>query len=689
MKTLNLQLFAKPSYNKNVEKEKTEYTGASIVDYMKSTGQDSSFNNRSKIANAYGISNYTGTAEQNTKMLDMMKNASARAKEPKVEKGVVNYTQDITKGIPKNAVAGAPVVTPKFDNVEEPIASAVAPPSLKAEDLVLKGDNKAEAENAVLKGDVNPELTYYNNGKEPYYDVGTEPTYTAPTTKAEEAKPFTDRLDEGILNTLTSTHQQSEVYKAAWDFTNSLRSKVNTGKTTYTDQISQLIKDYQNREAFSYDPSDDALFQQMLSSSMASGKTAMADAMGQAASLTGGYGSTYSQAVGNNVYNQYISEAYDNLPQYYQMAFDRHNQEGQDMLTELSMLSDADAREYDRLYNAYMVNSDYTQNLYNQEYGAYRDKVNDAYRYAGLESDEYWSGLNYNEGIRQDERDFGYKQYQDEYNNWWNKEEANREQEWLDSEAEREQSNWEKEFNREDERWLAMNDLNGDGKVDVKDYEYEIASGMGDDDQSSTGSETVSYDSLTTTEINALKSAYKEAGGGEAGLTAASQMVKAMGLNVDGANLQAILEGTDDDYTPPTADIYKGAADAYAEGGEAGLEAFCDMYPGYNFNDIVDYAMKHSEVTNPSKKTYTKTGRNTFVDQYGNEYNLKDLPEEIRGQLKTMEEGKTYNFSTKRYEEEDKEKKALTANSLMDVTNGYLGLGRTKDALNDYMNKTL
>ncbi|WP_077604752.1 N-acetylmuramoyl-L-alanine amidase [Oceanobacillus sojae] len=41
----------------------------SIVDYLKSIGEDSSFANRAKLAKSYGISNYTGTAAQNTRLL--------------------------------------------------------------------------------------------------------------------------------------------------------------------------------------------------------------------------------------------------------------------------------------------------------------------------------------------------------------------------------------------------------------------------------------------------------------------------------------------------------------------------------------------------------------------------------------------------------------------------------------------
>ena len=48
-------------------------TSTSIVDALKATGVDSSFENRAKIAAANGITNYTGTAKQNTEMLNKLK----------------------------------------------------------------------------------------------------------------------------------------------------------------------------------------------------------------------------------------------------------------------------------------------------------------------------------------------------------------------------------------------------------------------------------------------------------------------------------------------------------------------------------------------------------------------------------------------------------------------------------------
>ena len=52
-----------------------KYTGksASLVDALKSIGVTNTFANRTKIANKNGIKSYTGTAEQNTKLLNLLK----------------------------------------------------------------------------------------------------------------------------------------------------------------------------------------------------------------------------------------------------------------------------------------------------------------------------------------------------------------------------------------------------------------------------------------------------------------------------------------------------------------------------------------------------------------------------------------------------------------------------------------
>ncbi|MEC0147914.1 hypothetical protein [Paenibacillus alginolyticus] len=49
----------------------------SIIDYMNSMGQNASFSNREQLAQRYGISDYSGTAAQNTALLNMLRSGTS------------------------------------------------------------------------------------------------------------------------------------------------------------------------------------------------------------------------------------------------------------------------------------------------------------------------------------------------------------------------------------------------------------------------------------------------------------------------------------------------------------------------------------------------------------------------------------------------------------------------------------
>ncbi|WP_277680322.1 N-acetylmuramoyl-L-alanine amidase [Gracilibacillus dipsosauri] len=66
--------------------QKSTYKGNSIVEYLQSIGQPSSFAHRKKLASQYGIKNYTGTASQNIKLLNALRGNKTTAK------SVKNYT---------------------------------------------------------------------------------------------------------------------------------------------------------------------------------------------------------------------------------------------------------------------------------------------------------------------------------------------------------------------------------------------------------------------------------------------------------------------------------------------------------------------------------------------------------------------------------------------------------------------
>ncbi len=56
----------------------------SIVDYLNSIGQDSSYSARAKLASQYGIPNYSGTAAQNTQLLGILSSKSTPTAAPAV-----------------------------------------------------------------------------------------------------------------------------------------------------------------------------------------------------------------------------------------------------------------------------------------------------------------------------------------------------------------------------------------------------------------------------------------------------------------------------------------------------------------------------------------------------------------------------------------------------------------------------
>src|SRR5690625_1791717 len=60
--------------------KKSTYKGSSIVDYLKSVGQPSSFAHRKKLAQRYGIKNYKGTASQNTRLLNALRGKNTTKK---------------------------------------------------------------------------------------------------------------------------------------------------------------------------------------------------------------------------------------------------------------------------------------------------------------------------------------------------------------------------------------------------------------------------------------------------------------------------------------------------------------------------------------------------------------------------------------------------------------------------------
>ena len=143
----------------------------------------------------------------------------------------------------------------------------------------------------------------------------------------------------------------------------------------------------ENRKPFSYDINADALYQQYKDNYIQQGQMARMDTMGQAAAMTGGYGNSYAQSVGQQAYNQQLNQLNNMVPELYGMAYDRYKQEGQDLRDAYNMYMGLEEQNKENWYKEYDRLSAEEQNLYNRGYDAWDQKNTQAWN-------EYAADLN-------------------------------------------------------------------------------------------------------------------------------------------------------------------------------------------------------------------------------------------------------------------------------------------------------
>lgn len=265
---------------------------ASIVDYLKSRGMDSSFNARKNLASQYGISNYSGTAKQNTSLLKTMQQQS----QPKQQPQPASNGQNVT-------------ITPVQDS-------------------------KAG----------NPASSYL-----------TDYTYSR-FQKSDRTQDYADRLDELENN-------RPDEYNSKYQGT-----------------IDSIIDSILNREDFKTDDVYESdLYKNYRDQYIQQGQKAMRDTMGAAQAATGGYGSTYASAVGQQAYDSYMSQLSDKSLDIYDRVYQQYLNEGQELYNRLNMVNNQDSIDYGRYRDTV---SDYYNDLnyyagrydssYNQDFGEYQ-----------------------------------------------------------------------------------------------------------------------------------------------------------------------------------------------------------------------------------------------------------------------------------------------------------------------------
>lgn len=162
-------------------------------------------------------------------------------------------------------------------------------------------------------------------------------------------------------------------------------------QSQWQNSLNEAMNKILNREKFSYDLNGDALYNQYKDRYVQQGKQAMQDTIGSASALTGGYGNSWAQSAGQQAYHGYLQGLNDKVPELYQMALDKYNMEGQNLLNQYGLLSDREG----------------------QDYGRYRDALSDYLTERNFLTDRYDTERNYDYGMFSDNRDFNYTQDRD------------------------------------------------------------------------------------------------------------------------------------------------------------------------------------------------------------------------------------------------------------------------------------
>lgn len=177
----------------------TPYTGASIVDQLNTDKQASDFSSRTKLAQTYGITGYTGTADQNTQLLQKYRTGLQTAKASGAE-------------APSTSAAGSAAVS-----------SMVPPPTPKPEvnpiDTILNQDKGYQQLQQDFK-DYKSTLTQQKSLQDEYKQMEKDDGLPDLKTEAMNMKNVINGSESDIRNEITkaggfATESQVQALTAA------------------------------------------------------------------------------------------------------------------------------------------------------------------------------------------------------------------------------------------------------------------------------------------------------------------------------------------------------------------------------------------------------------------------------------------------------------------------------------------
>lgn len=191
-------------------------------------------------------------------------------------------------------------------------------------------------------------------------------------------------------NTLNNYNRFSKAYEEDEDIKKKRQSVLNVQapvyNNSYADQVQKIYDKIKSREKFDYNTANDEAYKQYAAQAKALNGLAIAGNQTQAQGLTGGYGSTYADAVANQGLSRANENIRDAQPGFMLAAQNVYAKEGErlaDMYNAAAIARDAELEQHNDAFNAY-------NDKYNLTYQMYADSADDAYNQFADERD-YWA----------------------------------------------------------------------------------------------------------------------------------------------------------------------------------------------------------------------------------------------------------------------------------------------------------
>ena len=216
-----------------------------------------------------------------------------------------------------------------------------------------------------------------------------QPVQTTPAATGDTAAQL-QRIAQGY-------QPSAEVTQARQTLSDAQAHRPANYQSAYEPMINDLFNQIVNRKPFSYDVNGDALYNIYKDQYVKGGRMAMEDTMGRAAQLTGGYGNSYAQQVGQQTYDEYLTRLADKVPELEQQAYARWADEGDRLRDQLGMAMDREAQDYSRW------GDDYDRWMQNLQYATDRADTADQLDYNRWADDrDYWANREQTEYNRSD-----------------------------------------------------------------------------------------------------------------------------------------------------------------------------------------------------------------------------------------------------------------------------------------------